>query len=160
MIWALTSFTYYLIIFKLKSLPGNIFVNSSFSAIANALGHFLALYFYKCMSARNVMILFFTIQILGAIPLCMQFNESELYTKHILPISLLLCTFGSSGQFCNLYLAHLDLFPLVFATTTMGVCNIVARTVTIFSPLIAEISYPVPAITFTVMSLAAACLAT
>ena len=72
----------------------------------------------------------------------------------------MLCSFGSSGQFCILYMSHLDLFPLVFATTTMGFCNIVSRSVTIFSPIFAEIAYPVPAITFTVMSLFAACLTT
>ncbi len=75
-------------------------------------------------------------------------------------MSLLLTTFGSAGQFCNLYLAHLDLFPIVFATTTMGLCNIVARSVTIFAPVFAEVPYPVPAITFAGMSLLAALLAT
>ena len=78
----------------------------------------------------------------------------------VLPLSLLVCEFGCAGQFCNLYLAHLDLFPLVFATTTMGVCNIVARSVTIFAPIFAEIPYPVPMITFMIMSLVAALLAT
>ena len=75
-------------------------------------------------------------------------------------MSLLVTTFGSAGQFCNLYLAHLDLFPVVFATTTMGLCNIVARSVTIFCPVFAEVPYPVPAITFVVMSFVAAILAT
>ena len=90
----------------------------------------------------------------------MQYEKTEFYTNHVLPVSLLLCTFGAAGQFCNLYIAHLDLFPLVFATTTMGVCNIVARSITIFSPMVAEIPYPVPAITFTTMSFIAAILAT
>jgi len=106
------------------------------------------------------MVFFFSIQIIGSIPLLLQSEQTELYTNHILPLSLFLCTFGSSGQFCVLYMSHLDLFPLVFATTTMGFCNIIARSVTIFSPIFAEIAYPVPAITFTVMSLTAACLAT
>ena len=60
-IWAITSFTYYLIIFKLKSLPGNIFVNSSYCSIANALGHAASLGVYKLMQVRKVMIFFFVI---------------------------------------------------------------------------------------------------
>lgn len=60
-IWAITSFTYYLIIFKLKSLPGNIFVNSAYSSIANALGHGASLAVYKLMAVKRVMIFFFVI---------------------------------------------------------------------------------------------------
>ena len=59
--WAFTSFSYYLIIFKLKSLPGNIFVNSIFTSIANALGHGSALFMYKTMHVRKVMIIYFSI---------------------------------------------------------------------------------------------------
>ena len=57
----MTSFTYYLIIFKLKSLPGDIYVNSIFTSLANALGHFVALGLYKIMHVRKVMIFFFTV---------------------------------------------------------------------------------------------------
>lgn len=60
-IWALTSFTFYLIIFKLKSLPGNIFVNSAFASVASAAGHFAALGIYKIMHTRSVMIFFFSL---------------------------------------------------------------------------------------------------
>ena len=159
--WALTSFTFYLIIFKLKSLPGNIYVNSAFTSIASALGHFAALGLYKVMHTRKAMIFFFVLQVIGSVPLCLQqYSQNAIYTELILPCSLLVCMFGCAGQFCNLYVSHLDLFPLVFATTTMGVCNIVARSVTIFSPLFAEIPYPVPMVTFAVMSLVAAILAT
>ena len=158
-IWAVTSFTYYLIIFKLKSLPGNIFVNSAATSIANALGHLAALCLYKSMKVKRVMTFFFVIQVLGSLPICLQFEHGEFYTEIFVPFAVLFVSFGSAGQFCNLYLAHLDLFPSVFASTTMGVCNIVARSVTIFAPLVAEIPYPVPALTFTTLSLIAAILA-
>ena len=70
LIWAFTSFTYYLIILKLKSLPGNIFVNSIYSSFANALGHFSALWLYKMMKVRNVMVFYFVLELVGSIPLC------------------------------------------------------------------------------------------
>ena len=144
----------------MKSLPGNIFVNSAFTSVASATGHGIALGLYKVMHTRKVMIFFFTLQVIGSLPLCIQFKDSDFYTSMVLPFSLLVCEFGCAGQFCNLYLAHLDLFPLVFATTTMGVCNIVARSVTIFAPIFAEIPYPVPMVTFAIMSFVAALLAT
>ena len=61
LIWAFTSFNYYLIIFKLKSLPGDIFVNSAITSIANAVGHFTALGVYKIWTAKKVMLIFFII---------------------------------------------------------------------------------------------------
>ena len=70
-IWAITSFSYYLIIFKLKSLPGDIFVNSAFASVANALGHFMSLWIYKVLSVRKSIMTFFIIQFLGSIPLCL-----------------------------------------------------------------------------------------
>ena len=96
-IWAFTSFTYYLIIFKLKSLPGDIFINSTFTSLANAVGHFTCLGVYKIWSAKKVMLIFFIIQLLGSIPLCMQFDKDEFYTGTIMPISLLFCTYGAAG---------------------------------------------------------------
>ena len=60
-IWAITSFSYYLIIFKLKSLPGDIFVNSAFTSLAMAAGHFMCLFVYKAMSVRKAIMTFFVI---------------------------------------------------------------------------------------------------
>ena len=70
-IWVVTSFTYYLIIFKLKSLPGDIYLNSCAASIANAFGHLSALLLYKVMHVRRSMIFYFIVQVLGSIPLCM-----------------------------------------------------------------------------------------
>ena len=63
--------------------------------------------------------------------------------------------FGLSGTFFMLYLIHMEYFPIVFNTTTMGICNVVARTCTVFAPIIAEVSQPTPAIIFSVLMIAA-----
>ena len=154
LIWAITSFSFYQILFKLKTLPGDIFVNSSSSSIANASGHFFALPIYRCMPVKRAMAFFFAIMLVGSLPLMLQFWQNEFYETYIVPLCILLCTFGAAGQFCNIYIAHLDLFPLVFSVTTMGFCNIVARSVTIFAPILAEIPFPWPAILFTSISVA------
>lgn len=59
--------------------------------------------------------------------------------------------FGSSATFGNLYIGHMDLFPVVFSTTSMGICNIVARLCTIFAPIVAEIDEPTPEILITIL---------
>ena len=45
---------------------------------------------------------------------------------------------------------------MVFATTTMGICNMIARGITVLAPLVAEIKEPYPEITYTVLCLIAA----
>lgn len=58
---------------------------------------------------------------------------------------------GCAGSFGNLYIGHMDIFPVVFSTTSMGICNIFARFTTIFAPMVAEIKEPVPEIIFTIL---------
>ena len=62
---------------------------------------------------------------------------------------------GTSATFGNLYIAHMDIFPIVFSTTSMGICNIVARCITATAPVVAEIDEPTPEIIFTILSIIA-----
>ena len=102
------------------------------------------------------MLIFFTISAIGSIPVIFSQNASEGYKQYIVPVCLWIANFGSCGNFANLYIGHLDLFPLVFATTTMGICNVVARSLTVFAPLVAEIEEPYPEIAYSVMCFIAA----
>ena len=51
------------------------------------------------------------------------------------------------------------MFPAIFAGTAFGWCNIPAKIITVFAPLVAEVSPPTPMITFTVLALIAAVVA-
>jgi len=42
--------------------------------------------------------------------------------------------FGQHGAFAVVFASHLDIFPTKYATTAIGVCNILARMATIFAP--------------------------
>ena len=61
-----------------------------------------------------------------------------------MPGSILVVAFGFEGAFVSLFLGNLELFPIVFATTTLGVCNVASRLVTIIAPLMAEVPEPIP----------------
>ena len=62
---------------------------------------------------------------------------------------------GTVATFGNLYIGHMDLFPIVFSTTSMGICNIIARVITVTAPLVAEIDEPIPEIIFFILSVIA-----
>ena len=51
---------------------------------------------------------------------------------------------GSLLNFVVIYIATVELFPVLFAATAMGVCNFFARFITIFAPGVAEMDPPIP----------------
>lgn len=65
---------------------------------------------------------------------------------------------GSSATFGNLYMGHMDFFPVVFSTTSMGICNIMARSCTVLAPITAEVAEPTPEIIFSTLTALAALL--
>ena len=80
---------------------------------------------------------------------------SQGFKDYAVPACLFVMNFGTSATFGSLYIGHMDLFPVVYNTTSMGLCNILARFCTIFAPLVAEIKEPTPEIVFTSLSVAA-----
>lgn len=68
-----------------------------------------------------------------------------------MPIFLLIAKFGLSGGFNMVYLAN-SIFPVVYATTTIGVCSLFARSITILAPEFAELEKPYPMVIFAVLA--------
>ena len=68
--------------------------------------------------------------------------------------------FGVTIGFCIVYIAHTSLFPVMFAATSMGFCNVLARAVSIASPLVAQMEQPLPMICFSVSNIICGILAT
>lgn len=103
------------------------------------------------MGVKGAMVLFFACASIGSFPVIWSEMASDNYRSYMVPICLFLMNSGVSASFGNLYIGHLDLFPVVFASTAMGICNISARCITIFAPVVAELTEPTPEIIFTVM---------
>ena len=85
----------------------------------------------------------------GSLPVIWSEAASENYRKYFVPACLFVMNAGLSTAGCILYVGHIDLFPIVFSTTSMGIVNVIARFVTIFSSEVAEIDEPFPEILFT-----------
>ena len=65
------------------------------------------------------------------------------------------CRFGVAGAFVGVWVNHAKMFPTLFVATSMGISNIFARIVVIFAPMIAEVTYPIPVIIFTILNVCA-----
>ena len=67
---------------------------------------------------------------------------------------VLLAKYGISAALVIIYVAHPKMFPTLFSVTSLGIVNIVSRFMTIFAPMVAEVEFPVPMLTFTILCLA------
>ena len=108
------------------------------------------------MPTQRVLLVFFTISLVGSVPVIFsEVLKEGFYNTYVVPACLLILNFGMTGNFGNLYIGHLDLFPNMFSGTTMGICNMVARTLTVFAPMVAEVKEPIPEIVVTFLCIAA-----
>jgi len=138
LIWLTSSFSYYLILFNIKYFPGNIFVNSYVATTASVPGNLLGSLSYSKFGFKFTVFTSLLIAALGSLLIIFLKDSSVLY------IFVLLAKFGVVAAFNVIYIAHADLFPVLFAATAMGICNTVARIVTIAAPSLAEVEGPAP----------------
>ena len=106
---------------------------------------------YRKLSTRLALTFLFGLSMVGSFPVTFSETASETYKDYVVPCCLFVMNFGTSATFGNLYLGHMDLFPIVFSSTSMGICNIIARSITAAAPIIAEIPEPTPEIIFTIL---------
>ena len=120
-------------------MPGSVWRNSVFSSIADIVARPFGLLLYKKMDVRKSLSIVFALSAMGSFPVIFSVNASQTFKTYVVPACLFVMNLGTSATFGNLYLGHMDLFPIVFSSTAMGLCNILARTLTVFAPIVAEI---------------------
>ena len=81
----------------------------------------------------------YTIAIIGTIFLIIYWQNINLIL-----IFIMLAKFGTCCAFNMSFISSVELIPSILATSAFGFSNVVARVVTILSPLIAEIDPPLP----------------
>ena len=56
------------------------------------------------------------------------------------------------------YLINAQLFPTILLSTVYGVCNIMGRSISIFSPIVAKLPHPIPLVALAIFAGAAGIL--
>jgi len=119
--------------FEIKYFPGDVFVNAYAAIIASIPGNAFAAVCYHKKGFRVTLRCAMISAILGGV-LILMMEESSLF-----PMFVLFAKFGIQAGFNVIYMAHADLFPVLFAATAMGICNTLARVGTIVAPNLAEV---------------------
>ena len=143
--WASSTFTYYMVGFYIKYIPGDIFIMVIVSCMAE---------FFACLISGIVSTfvgtkkcLFTSFFIGGVFGIALIFIDPG--NTWTIGSCLLLTKFGVSSAFNLCFLVTAEYFPTMYSSTVFGACNVFARIMSIFSPLIAEVPAPLPMIVYT-----------
>ena len=158
-LWISYAMIMYTRLYLVRYLPGDIYINQTSSLCADLIAVLLIYIFEKIMHKRNLIKMFFILLGIGTnILLFTTVGLSEEQILILVPVSLFFISIGTTGSVNALYMAHNDLFPAVFRSTTHGICNIVGRGLSIFAPLVAEMPEPYPEWFLFTVSIIAICM--
>ena len=146
-IWLAVSLDYYLINFLASHFEDaySVVITSQISEIsAKIAGGIL----YKLIGTKRSLALALSVSCLASIAIIF-YGQSHQHTYTFF-LLILMAKFGVAICFCVVYIAHATLFPTMFAATSFGFCNFMARAFSAASPIIAELEQPVPMICFAV----------
>lgn len=143
-VWIGSSFDYYLLNFQMKSIKGNVFLNTFSSSMSELPSIIISGFMYKRLGLKITLVFWFSLSLVGGMLLLIFGNSHE----KLIPVFVLFSKAGVTATFNLCYLANAQIFPAIFAGTAFGICNIGAKSITILAPLIAEVNPPTPMILF------------
>ena len=137
------SFNYYMVSFLLKYFPGNMFVNSAVSSLSDVSGNILGGFMYSSYGARRALGISYGISIAGGIGILIYEVSTNFYSglpttdassSLLFPGLVLIAKLGMTSVINIAYVCNPDMFPVLFASTALGFCNLFARLATMFAP--------------------------
>lgn len=132
--WSFTSFSYYWVGFYMKYFKGSLYFNSFLFALAGFFGVTTFGILIKYFKNKTLLTLTFLLTFCGSLG----FTLTKVYAS-LVPLWILLMVYSLSMQFCLWYYTNWVLFQPKYRTRVFSVCNIVARTFTMLSPMVVEL---------------------
>ena len=148
-VWFATSFNYYLIQFLLMSFQ-NEYVASAASGFSDIVAFAASGVIFYYLGVKKTFFMCFSSATIGG--LLILFYGLKHQTAWTFPVLILLSKFGISCSFNTVYVGHSTMFPVQFASASLGFCNVVARVFSATSPLLSSLEEPYPMVIFTATS--------
>jgi len=170
--WSAASFCTYLSQMLNKYLEGTIFINNYLEGFAGIIGNYFAVIIYSRLGVRGAFLASMGITLAGASLIYLfeagildpsiavnmgltsksldpkgSLEANEQYLSALIPIFGFITKIGNNISFLNCYQASFSnetVFPILRRATATGICNFVARTLTICAPMAAELERPAP----------------
>ena len=129
-LWVVAGFNYYMIYFQIKYMKGDFFINTIIASGSELLSYALSAFVVEKLDIKITYVVSFLIGITGS--LCYIFLGEG--NEDLVPVMLLGACFGISSSLNINWNANVLLFPVIFASSTNGICNFFSRLTTILAP--------------------------
>lgn len=113
----------------MKYFAGNVYENSMVSSIADIVGTFGSLILYDRFGIKYAFVACLSFSIIGGALILIWFEAT-----YWMPIFVMFAKLGTASTFNLCFIVNTDLFPTLFSSTSIGICNFFARIITIMSP--------------------------
>lgn len=140
---SLGSFCFFCMNFQLKHVEGNIIDNTLASQTSELIADCLSSIVLFCVGARLSLSFSFLISLTGLIVLLHVIKSGQ---HDMIPVFISVAKFGVASAFNICYIVSVKLIPTLYAASVFGFCNVMARSVTIAAPVVAEIDGTTPII--------------
>ena len=141
--WSSSSFCFYILGFYIKYIPGDIFINIIITCVADAVSSIGAGVIAQTIGTQRTLFGSYALAAIGGVLLIL-FDQNEV----IIMILMMVTKFGINVCFTLCYIINAEYFPSIVCARVFGICNIFSRISTIMSPLIAEVTPPIPMIIY------------
>ena len=122
-LWIIATFTYYLVYFQIKYMNGDFYINTIVSSCTEMLSYTVSGFILTSLGIKFSYLLSFSTAIIGA-ALYIVFETSY---ESLTPVFLFLASFGIGCSMNIDWNINSILFPVIFSSSTNGICNIFAR---------------------------------
>ena len=124
-----------------------VYMSGITASLAEIFAYILSACLYARLGLKQMLLYFNLLSAFGGIVILiygLQHQESFMF-----PCLIMLARFGVSAAFNAVFIGHDSLFPVLFASTSFGICNFLARSFTAVSTMMSQLEQPTPMIIFT-----------
>ena len=136
--WATSQFCYQVLVFYVKHIPGDIFMNVGLQSIIDTVACSLAGVTSQTIGTQHTMTISFLLATIGGVILV----SSE--QRNYILLGLIITRLGIDCSYCLIYVLTTENFPSTVSARVFGICTLSASVATILSPIIAEVRDPFP----------------
>ena len=141
MIWSMSGFCNYLIMFYSKYFKGSVYINYAIGGLSQCFAFFYVNKLSTKMSLHR-MLKYLMIMIIGLTLLTICLDETEVVPDHSFPIFIVIMVFLIKVHVIGIqnysYFVNQQLFPVLVRGRAYGVTNFVSRPITGIAPILTE----------------------
>ena len=146
--WTVCSFSSYSIFNQLKYVEGHVITNAYYTYGSDLLACVFGGYMYLSIDVKATFACAYFCSFVGVFYVFWIDHTDDVQRQNIITGLLLLTKFGITCAFLTTYQTsfHTNIFPQSYRASAIGVCNIIARTVTLLAPTMNDLQKPTPLI--------------